>query len=405
MNNIATEKPFVNPFLSQFVFTKKLLPFTDEEIKTIDTELRDYEQIFLNPDIERNLISRNELLVSFAISKAENSSLTLQEAQDVYDLVLNHKDFTFISDKLKKGGKLVRKDYEKLEFFNIAKTFRQLNESLFTIDNITARAILELHKNLSTGLDVFEKFLADFTVYKAGKWRDTDTIRVGAYVPAPFKDLRKGVEELLSFLRKNKTITGVAIFHTALYALHPFHNGNKRVCRVLEHLFFRDLGLNQKNLYSTSYYYHKQRKRYYKYLLYSLERKNLNHFVSFIQEALVLSMIDVVKLSLKVKRAEFLQSQNIEKPIKSVLKPLIKRSELQFKNLFKHSKGKIARQTFVNYLQKGIETGIITKKELGRNTYYRLNITMPTPEEETLGSWLQFAGQRLSHIPDDIKFI
>lgn len=405
MNNIATEKPFTHAFLSQFVFTKKLLPFTDEEIERIDTELREYEQIFLNPDIERNLISRNELLTSFAISKAEDSSLTLQEAQDVYNLVLNHKDFTFISDKLKKGEKLVRKDYEKLEFFNIAKTLRQLNESLLTIDNITTKAILELHKNLSIGLDVFEKFLADFTAYKAGKWRDTDTIRVGAYVPAPFKDLEKGVEQLLVYLRKNKTITGVAIFHTAFYALHPFHNGNKRVCRVLEHLFFRDLGLNQKNLYSTSYYYHKQKERYYKYLLYSLERKNLNHFVSFIQEALVLSMIDVVKLSLEAKRNEFLHRQNIDQQIKSILKPLIKRSELQFKNLFKHSKGKIARQTFVNYLQKGIEANIITKKELGRTTYYRLNITTPTPEEEILRNWLLFAGQRLLYIPDDIKLI
>ena len=405
MYNISTKKPFAHTFLSQFVFTPALLPFTDEEIRRIDTELWEYEQIFLNPDIERNLISRNELLASFAISKAENSTLTLQEAQDVYNLVLDYQDLTFIADKLKKGEKLVRKDYEKLEFFNIAKTFRKLNESTFTIDNITTKAILELHKNLSLGLDVFEKFLADFTVYKAGKWRDTDAIRVGTYIPAPFKDLEKGVEELLSYLKKNKTISGVAIFHTALYALHPFHNGNKRVCRVLEHLFFRDLGLNQKNLYSTSYYYHKQKERYYKYLLYSLERKNLNHFVSFVEEALVLSMVDVVKLSLEVKRSEFLQRQDIGNQIKSILKPLIKRSELQFKNLFKHSKGKIARQTFVNYLQKGVEEGVITKKELGRTTYYHLNITAPAPEEETLKNWLQFAKQRLSYIPDDIKLI
>jgi len=126
MYNISTKKPFAHTFLSQFVFTPALLPFTDEEIRRIDTELKEYEQIFLNPDIERNLISRNELLASFAISKAENSTLTLQEAQDVYNLVLNHQDFTFISDKLKKGEKLVRKDYEKLEFFNIAKTFHLL---------------------------------------------------------------------------------------------------------------------------------------------------------------------------------------------------------------------------------------------------------------------------------------
>ncbi|OGE27313.1 hypothetical protein A3B42_03815 [Candidatus Daviesbacteria bacterium RIFCSPLOWO2_01_FULL_38_10] len=405
MNDYITQKPFANTFLSSLVFTPSLLPFTNEEIKRIDTQLGEYEQIFLNPDIERNLISRNELLASFAISKAENSSLTLKEAQDVYDVILSNEEYTFISDKIKAKQKLTRKDYEKLEFFNIAKTFRSLNQSPLKIDDVSPDTILDIHNSLSKGLDIFAKYLPDFTVYKAGNFRDNDLIRVGTYTPAPHKEIEKGVEELLTWLKEHKTITDVALFHTALYALHPFNNGNKRVCRVLEHPFFRNLGINQKNLYSTSYYYHKQKERYYKYLLYSLERKNLNHFVSFIQEALVLSMIDVVKLSLEAKRNEFLERQDTDNQIKSILKPLIKRSELQFKNLFKHSKGKIARQTFVNYLQKATDEAIVTKREEGRTTYYGFNLKTPQQEEGTLKEWLKFAKQRLSFIPDEIKLI
>lgn len=403
MNNMAL-KPFTHTFLSEFVFVKKLLPFSDEEIESIDRELSEYEQVFLNPDIEQNLISRNELLASFAISKAENSTLTLQEAQDVYGLVLANKELTFISDKLKREEKLTREDYEKLEFFNIAKVFHSLNESKVTTMNITSDVIRELHQSLSLGLDVFEKFLPDFTAYKAGKWRDNDTIRVGSYVTAPFTGIEKGAKELLAFLRSNQNITGVALFHTALYALHPFNNGNKRVCRILEHIFFRDLGLNQKNLYSTSYYYHKQKARYYKNLLYSLERRNLNHFVSFVQEALVLSMIGVIKLSLESKRSGFLDNQTDDDQIRLVLKPLIKRRELQFKNLFRAVKNKMAKQTFVNQLQKATDEGIILKREAGRTTYYNLNLK-DAPEEETLNKWLTFAKQRLSYIPDDIKLV
>ncbi len=403
MDKIAT-KPFVHTFLSEFVFVKKLLPFSDKEIANIDRELAEYEQVFLNPDIERNLISRNELLASFAISKAENSSLTLQEAQDVYSLILANEELTFISDKIKKGDKLTRKDYEKLEFFNIAKVFRSLNETKITVDNITPLNIREIHQQLSLGLDVFEKYLPEFTVYKAGKWRDNDTIRVGSYKPAPFTGIEEGIEELLIFLRKNKNITGVALFHTALYALHPFNNGNKRVCRILEHIFFRDLGLNKKNLYSTSYYYHKQKARYYKNLLYSLERRNLNHFVSFVQEALILSMIGVVKLSLESKRSGFLTNQTDDDQIRLILKPLIKRAELQFKNLFKGSRGKVARQTFVTYLQRATDENIVLKREAGRTTYYRLNLK-DAPEEETINNWLSFAKQKLSYIPDDIKLV
>lgn len=403
MNDYPTQKPFAHTFLSQFVFTPTLLPFTDEEIKKVDTELGEYEQVFLNPDIERSLISRNELLASFAISKAENSTLTLQEAQDVYDVIIANEGYMFISEKIKAQQNLTRKDYEKLEFFNIAKTFRSLNQAPVKIKELTPKLLREIHQNLSQGLDIFAEYLPDFTVYKSGKWRDNNLILVGTYMPAPFEEIEKGVEELISWLEKNKTIIGVALFHTALYALHPFNNGNKRVCRILEHIFFRDLGLNQKNLYSSSYYYHKEKARYYKYLLYSLERRNLNHFASFVEEALVLSMISVVKTSLEAKRSDFLERQDTDTKIKSILRPLIKRSEVQFKNLFKHSRGKIARQTFVNYLQQAVEGAIVTKREQGRATYYGFNLKTPQPEEEKLKKWLSFAKERLTFIPDDIK--
>src|SRR3989338_4625162 len=195
MNDYITQKPFANTFLSSLVFTPSLLPFTNEEIKRIDTQLGEYEQIFLNPDIERNLISRNELLASFAISKAENSSLTLKEAQDVYDVILSNEEYTFISDKIKAKQKLTRKDYEKLEFFNIAKTFRSLNQTPIKIKNLTPSLIRKTHQSLSTGLDIFAQYLPDFTVYKAGGWRDNDLIRVGSYIPAPFQSIEEGVEE------------------------------------------------------------------------------------------------------------------------------------------------------------------------------------------------------------------
>src|SRR3990167_2945497 len=227
-------------FLDQFVLAEDLLPFKNEEIITLDQELTAYEQIFINPNVERSLISKNVLLASFAISKAENSTLTLSEAKE-----------------------------------------------------------------------------------------DNDFIRVDNYVPSPRILIVEGVNELIEWLKKNFSITNVAVFHTALYALHPFCNGNKRVCRVLEHILLRALGINHKNLYSTSYYYHQEKERYYKYLLYSLERKNFNHFTSFILEAVVLSIIAVLKTSLETKRDAYLVRAEIDDKIKFILRPLIKRHEIQ----------------------------------------------------------------------------
>lgn len=401
--NTTILKPFSGKFLSKFIWVPQILPFTSEEIESLDRELSEYEQVFLNPDIEKNLIRKNELLASFAISKAENSQLTLKEAQDVYSLITSDPDYDFVGKKLKVKKKLTQKDHDQLEFFNIAKTFRKLNQELFSIKELTPSKILQLHRDITQGLDIFKEYLSDFTVYKSGEWRDNDLIRVGSYVPAPYTEIEKGVEELITYLKDNQIIDGIAIFHTALYALHPFNNGNKRVCRILEHIFLRYLGLNGKNLYSTSYYYHKQKERYYKYLLFSLERRNLNHFVSFMLEALVLSIIDVVKTSLESKRSEFLDRQELEGQIRTVLQPFIKRGEIQFKNLARATRGKIARQTLVTYLQKAVEQKVLYKKEAGRTTYYSLNFE--APEEEKLDKWLSFAKKRLAYIPDDIKLV
>ncbi len=403
MASTNIQKPFSHPFLSAFVLAPEILPFREEEVALLDKELSEYEQVFLNPDIEKNLISKNELLASFAISKAEDSQLTLKEAEDVYNLVLSDPHYDFIGEKIKAKKKLAQKDHDKLEFFNIAKAFRKLNQEPFSVDKLTPKLIKNVHRQLTQGLDIFTKYASDFTIYKSGQWRNNDLIRVGEYKPAPYHQIQTGVKELVHWLKNHHTITGIAVFHTALYDLHPFNNGNKRVCRVLEHVLLRGLGINSKNLYSTSYYYHKEKTRYYKYLLYSLERKNLNHFVSFIFEAIVLSIISVVKTSLEVKRAEFLDKQEFEGQMKIALKPLIKRHEIQFKNLFRHSRGKMARQTLVNYLQKGVEQRILLKRETGRTTYYQLNFT--APEVETLKKWLDFAQQRLQFIPDELRLV
>ena len=84
--------------------------------------------------------------------------------------------------------------------------------------------------------------------------------------------------------------------------------------------------------------------------------------------------------------------------LKQILKPLIKRKEVQFKQLFKLVNKKMARQTSVNNLQKATDDGIITKREAGRSTYYSLNTKFQ--EEKTITEWLDFIKTRLSYIPE-----
>ena len=401
MTKIKTINPFSTEFLDKLILTPTILPLQDELLIKLDQQLSHFEQVFLNPEIEQNLISRNELLASYAISKAENSQLTLGEAEDVYQLILSNEKYQFIADKLKNKEKLTQKDHDKLEFFNIAQTFHSISKDKFSLDELTPRYIQNLHKQLTQGLDVFRDYIQGYEPYKSGHWRDNDSIRVGSYVPADHGLIPAGVTELVEYVRDNPTPTKIAIFHTALYALHPFNNGNKRICRILEHLLLKAIGFNNKNLYSTSYYYHKQKDRYYKYLLFSLERNNLNHFVSFVQEAISLSIVSVAQLSLQSKRKELLARQ--APPIRTILKPLVKRRELNFNNLFKRSKKKMARQTFVNYLEEAVGGGVVVREERGRSVFYSLKLS--ADEQEAIGKWLKMLEDKLPHIPDQILLV
>ena len=74
---------------------------------------------------------------------------------------------------------------------------------------------------------------------------------------------------------------------------------------------------------------------------------------------------------------------------------------MQFKNIIRVTKGKMARQTVVTYLEKAVDKGILAKRETGRVTYYSLSVE--APETETLKKWLIFAKERLVYIPDDIQ--
>jgi len=395
---MITKNPFSSSFLSSFVYTPELSFFTNDEIILMEEKLNKFEQIILNPEIEKGLITKNELLASYAISKAENSTLTLAEAQDVHKLILSNPNFDFLKEKIQNNKKLTQKDHDKLEFFNIAKTYRKLSALNFNIKDLNIEFIKKIHFDLTSGLDIFSEFLFDFTSYKSGHLRDNNDIRIGDYSPSNYIEIETGVNELITWIIKNPNPISVAMFHTTLYALHPFNNGNKRVCRILEHLLLKTVGLNSKNLYSTSYYYHKEKERYCKYLLFSLERKNLNHFTNFVQEAITLSMAMVIKTSIDSKRLEFLKKQTVESQVKSILKPLIKQNEIQFKNLFKISKRKVSKQTFVNYLEKAVNENVIVKKEVGKKTYYSLNFT--AREEKILKEWIDEISKKLSYIPD-----
>lgn len=391
---------FQQPFLRTFFWSSDLLLVDELFLKTVDSDLAAYESSSIDWQLEESLRSRNNLLASYAVSKAEQSALTLAEAQDVYQLISQQPDYNFLQSKISSGRKLKQKDYDQLEYFNIVKAFHRVDNDGFKIDDLTADFILDLHRELTFGLDVFADYLVSFEPYHSGCWRTDNLTRVGDFQPAPCSEIQDSVTELIAWLKQQPSAINIFIFHAALYALHPFKNGNKRVCRVLEHALLRAIGYNAKNLYSTSAYYHKHRDKYYKNLLETLYKHNFNPFVAFAAEALFFSAVGVVAGVLQRRKLEFLQRSDLVKETAAILKPLTKHYEINFNRLYALNKRKLARQTFSNYLQAAVASGFVQRRPIGRNAYYSL--TGHWVEQEQLTVWLKSGRDVFGFLPNEL---
>jgi len=394
---------FSQPFLSTFFINIKRLPWQEEELRSIDQALSAYEQIEIDYQLDQLLKLHNDFLFSFAVSKAENSQLTLLAADEIYRLITGRKDiapFKALSEKLDKGARLNQKDHDRLEYYNIVQTFQSLAKKKVSLNDLSPDFIADLHRQLTLGLDIFTDKLPGFEPYHSGCFRDDDKTRVADFKPAPPGEIKDSLIELLAWIKKNPSAINVFIFHAALYSLHPFKNGNKRVCRVLEHLILRDIAYNQNNLYNLSYYYYQQKDRYYKNLINSLYKHSFNPFVAFASEALYFSALGVIKGVLERKKQEFINNSNLGLPAIKLLKSLVKNGELKFSRFYALSKRKVSRQTFINYLNEALDQQIIIKREQGRNTYY--SVAGNYLEVDILKEKLKIAREKLNYLPPDL---
>jgi len=365
--------PLKSPFLGQFTLTDTGLHIPDEAIVSLDGEVSRFEHR-IDTDVRTALISRNELLTSFAIAKAEKTNrLSIEEMRQIRANLGNAR----YSEEY--ANLPPRKAHDTIEYANILETYRwSLEKNSITTDNLSIDLIQRVHRGLTKGLDPFgDKITFGFAPYKPGTLRDNDEIRVDTYRPVDAKDITSELTGLIKFYRDNPSLENLLLFHAGLYAIHPFNNGNKRLCRIFEHALLRDLGLNRDNIYSHSYFYYRQMGRFYSTLLKGLLSKNFTPIVNFSREALFFSQLDVFRTSVEHQRKGFIKyvtaGTKVNETQSKIHTAFVKNKEIQFKRIVKIAK-KVSDRTVVEYLRQGIEQGLLEKHDRGKFSYYSLRI-------------------------------
>lgn len=407
---------FNHPNLREFFVDMSLIRLKDEDLLALDSEIMTYELASPN-DIRQALINRNEILSSYAISQAEKSSIiTPKMANEIRAHYEKDQNLTFPSTVETLGA--IERNFDHQEYLNILKTFRWVSSYGIRTADLSSDLLVEIHRRLTFGMDDYRRnffeILPDMIAkskseegkyhwYLPGLFRADNSTMVGAYSPVDYKEIKGALNDAIGFFKSSPSLLNLNIFAAVLYAIHPFSNGNKRLCRILEHALLRDLGLNRQNVYGHAYYFFREIDRFYESLSRSLETKNLCPFINFSREGIFFSMLFVYEEGIKSRRREFLDKLKRRHGEKTkVLNSLVIRKEETFGELLKSTGNRgILKRSLINHLNTFLSEGIVTKRRLGREMLYSLNLEIP--EETKVIEHLDRSRESLSHIPHSLS--
>ncbi len=186
-----------------------------------------------------------EIAIAFTYNTnaIEGSAITLEETREI------------IHDKISPNKPI--RDVKETEAHG--KVFLQM---LSKKEKITNELLFKWHK------DIFGETKPDI----AGTYRNY-LVRIGSYLAPDWQDIKKMMNELLAFIKKNKNINPVELSARAHYKfekIHPFGDGNGRIGRLLMNCLLWHQG------YPMIIIEYKKRKDYYKAL-----QRDENAFVSY----------------------------------------------------------------------------------------------------------------------------
>ena len=188
-------------------------------ITTIERYYGQIEALKIPAKLELNLTRDNLVKSSYASNRIEGNPLSEAE---VTNLLLNDRVPTNRDEK------------EVINYFTILKHIHGYKDR-----PITLSTVIDLHKQLMSGVDTIAGHIRDVAVV-IGHYKDEKgdvSLRVKHNPPFHKKDqIEKALQELLDWTQTAWELPAViqtGLFHHQFVYLHPFEDGNGRVCRIL----------------------------------------------------------------------------------------------------------------------------------------------------------------------------
>lgn len=338
-------------FKPKYKLTKKLLA----NISQIERLYGQLETLHIPQKIALNLERDNLVQSSYISNSIEGNPLSLAEVTNL-----------LLDDRVPVN----RDEKEVKNYFYLLQNLKKYLDKFSSL-----KTIKEIHRQL----------LMDVNNRIAGKIRNKKVV-VGGYVnrkgklemqvkhEPPFHSQNKISEiltSLFTWLNENKEIpilikTGV--FHHQFVYIHPFEDGNGRVCRLLTALIFLKAGYLINKYFVLDDYYDIDRLQYSD-KLHSADKGDKTEWLEYFSDGVKYSLQSAL-----VKTKDALNNLGMEERLtpkeKEVLKIIQEKREITSGQLA--NKLKVSRQQAHNLLRSLVERGFLDKKGQTKASYYSL---------------------------------
>jgi len=339
-------------FTPKFTLTSALLT----EITQIERLYGQIEALRLPHELELNLERTNLVQSAYASNKIEGNPLTLPE---VTNLLLDDRVPTNRNEK------------EVVNYFALLKELDGFKEK-----PINLMLLKEFHKRLMTGVHEQAGHIRNVKVV-IGKYNEEKgdvSIRIKHDPPYHTEtEIETHMEELLAWLRLEKTSNLPAViragaFHHEFVYLHPFEDGNGRVCRLLTALLFVKAGYAINKYFVLDDYYDIDRHQYSD-MLHAADTGDKTTWLVYFSQGVKYSLQSALArakqaiLTLKVKKQPTPKERE-------VLSLLIERQEITSHTIAEALH--VSRQQAHSLLKSLVEKGLVRKKGSTKASYYIL---------------------------------
>ena len=181
------------------------------------------------------------------------------------------------------------------------------------------RLIKETHSVLLSGVRGNEKSPGEFR--KSQNWIGYTgcTLNTASFVPPSPEEMEHFLSDLEKYIHEDSSISNLiktALIHYQFETIHPFLDGNGRMGRLLIVLFLKERGLIEYPVLYLSYFFKKNRNRYYELLNNVRIKGEFEEWIKFFIEGICEiseDAISSIQKIIKLKRIDMEKIRNIPK--------------------------------------------------------------------------------------------